>query len=53
MLELQAVEVIFSIRSLKGDEHWAGDPVAQALNPEALTAALSPRYMQLPLFAGP
>jgi hypothetical protein len=45
MLELQAVEVIFSIRSLKGDEHWAGDPVAQALNPEALTAALSPRYM--------
>jgi hypothetical protein len=45
MLELQAVEVIFSIRSLKGDEHWAGDPVASALSPEALTAALSPRYM--------
>jgi len=45
LLELQAVEVVYSIRSLKGEQHWAGDPVVQALSTESLTAALSPRYM--------
>jgi hypothetical protein len=44
ILELQAVEVIYMMRTLKSEENWAGDPVKAALTPEALTAALSPRY---------
>jgi hypothetical protein len=44
ILELQAVEVIYTMRALKAEENWAGDPVKAALTPEALTAALCPRY---------
>jgi len=44
IFELQAVEVIYTMRSLKTEENWAGDPVKAALTPEALTAALCPRY---------
>ena len=44
ILELQAVEVIYTMRALKSEENWAGDPVKAALTPEALTAALCPRY---------
>lgn len=44
ILELQAVEVIYAMRALKTEENWAGDPVRAALTPEALTAALCPRY---------
>lgn len=47
ILELQAVEVIYAMRSLKADEKWTGDPIKAALTPEALTACLSPRWALL------
>lgn len=44
ILELQAVEVILTIRSLKSEKNWSGDPIDRALTPESLTASLSSRY---------
>lgn len=47
LIELQAVEVIYSIRSMQGNKEWDSDSVAAALSPEALTACLSARFSLL------
>lgn len=44
---LQLTEVVVSISAMEGSREWGSDVVAQALSPEALTAATLPRYVML------
>ncbi len=44
LIELQAVEVVYAVRSMQGNKEWSSDSIAAALSPEALTACLSTRF---------
>jgi hypothetical protein len=44
MIELQAVEVVYAVRSMQGNKEWSTDSINAALSPEALTACLSTRF---------
>lgn len=44
LIELQAVEVVYAVRSMQGNKEWSSDSVNAALSPEALTACLSTRF---------
>lgn len=44
LIELQAVEVVYAVRSMQGNKEWSSDSINAALSPEALTACLSTRF---------
>jgi hypothetical protein len=44
LIELQAVEVVYAIRSMRGNKEWDSESIKAALSPEALTACLSMRF---------
>ena len=44
LIELQAVEVVYAVRSMQGNKEWDSDSISAALSPEALTACLSTRF---------
>jgi len=44
LIELQAVEVVYAVRSMQGNKEWSSDSIAAALSPEAITACLSTRF---------
>lgn len=43
-IELQLVEAVVGVRSLQGSKEWDSNHMKAALSPEALTAAVLPRY---------
>jgi hypothetical protein len=43
-IELQLVEAVVGVRSLQGSKEWDSTHMKAALSPEALTAAVLPRY---------